>query len=413
MRMMKKLFPMAVSAAALMAIAAPQSAFAIVADGSVGDWGITWGAGSTYSYSTPFLTYSGLPPLGQTGFIQSTGLGGNPGVEDQPNTNGISGVVTPWDGGQRYDAEVLGVAVTNVDNVLAHARVSILVVSGMRPDNSYGVAGSSPQEFFGLGDIRILSTTGVYGVETGGGAGHNNTTEVSRQTTASNGTTYNLDLTGGTTGYIGTTISSTSNAVVTAGSLVKTSSNGNMQVPNSAQTPTQNGDATGWINDPLPNDQGSSSHHDTPVGNFLYEDDDRSQIQYNVGGSVPGTSSVVNANVQYVYTADEYYADGTLPSDHGGQLCDRTATSGPTQCSVHSVMEVQLDAAPFVDGNGNLIFSVDWGPSCNNDVLQVSVALTDTPHFETPEPGTLALLGMSLMGLGVPAWRRRRAARAA
>lgn len=70
----------------------------------------------------------------------------------------------------------------------------------------------------------------------------------------------------------------------------------------------------------------------------------------------------------------------------------------------HSVIEV---AIPYWMLSGLTIESVEWAPSCGNDLLKVT---PNTPIPTTtqpiPEPSTLALLGMG--GLGIIGWRRKR-----
>jgi hypothetical protein len=47
------------------------------------------------------------------------------------------------------------------------------------------------------------------------------------------------------------------------------------------------------------------------------------------------------------------------------------------------------------------------GPDDNHDDLVVRLTLTNGGTFQVPEPGTLGLLGMALLGLGFASRRRR------
>jgi hypothetical protein len=360
----KNIFAAAAISAVALATSVPAHAVVVV-DGVASDWNVT--------FHNDHDSGSGLPAYAGPGTFGLLG-GLNPAVEDSDNTAGTGAQVGPWQGGQKYDAEYMAVALsTPIGGSLSNSSIYILIVSGQRPDN-----GTTE---FGLGDVRIDAATGHYGIETGGGAAHNGGTPVGVQTQSSSAYNYGLDGNGFTT---------SSNVIggVTAGTIYKTSN-----------AVAVDRDTSNWLLDPLINDNGSPS---APPPS---EQDDRNQLNY----TNLTNADKVNANMVYRYSADALCGDGTLASDHVGNSC--AANGG---ASVHSVIEMSFDAAPFVttDGNGDesLVFSVEWGPACNNDVLEVQLAATsEHSRVNTPEPATLALFGLGLGVLGFRARRKRTA----
>jgi len=368
----------AASVAVVMAVGAstPGHASSITVDGGVSDWGVVLhnGGNTTYggsNYTGVIGAYSG--PGGGAGLIgyMSPVTPGNPlgpNAEDTNDRAANGGIVTPWEGGQKYDAEFMAVALsTPLNGDLKHSNLSILIVSGLRPDNG--------ATYFGPGDIRVNGLAGSFGIETGGGVGHTGGVDVAHQTQASDGYTYTLTYGGG---CIGCTSGTTADSAVKAGSI--------------RQNP-------GWINDPLAsaaNGGASGGAYDDPNGHpddlnlYPFEDDDRSQIDHAHAGT-----DVTPADMQFYYTADE--------------LMD-----GANNKSVHSVIELSFAAEPFVvtdaSGNQTLSFSIDWGPGCNNDVLEVD-AYAYQPHQWVSEPPFAIGFAGSLLAVGFPLQRRRRAAK--
>ncbi len=148
----------------IFAMASTSFASTLTVDGDASDWGfsVADNNGSTF---TPSLTLDGLF------------------VEDSSDTAGDGGYVGPNHGGQNYDGEALAVAVQGSD-------LFIVIVSGQRPDN--GLARYAP------GDVQIVTSGGVYGVEVGGGVGGGAGTMLIGGDV---GSTYTLNSNGYTTSY--------------------------------------------------------------------------------------------------------------------------------------------------------------------------------------------------------------------
>lgn len=227
------------------ALSSPYSFAGIVVDGSTSDWGVTVIDGtSTNKTPSSFGTGTLLVPA-----VSNNGYGGNAvyyrylpnsketlffQTEDQDDTAGVGGYLGPYYGGQDYDAEFLGASLSN------GRTLSILLVSGQRPDNGNGLSNYSP------GDIRISTSVGVFGIEVGGNANDNFAT------------TYTLNSSGFTTSV------ATYNTR-TAGSIWKTSS-------------TPDSDAY-WIPDAIP------AAPNYPV-----------QLNHATVGGMPASNFVGNAN---------------------------------------------------------------------------------------------------------------------
>ena len=85
----------------------------------------------------------------------------------------------------------------------------------------------------------------------------------------------------------------------------------------------------------------------------------------------------------------------------------------------HSIIELGLSAAfleQFLNNDmnspdfGAVSFSVYWGPACYNDIVATDVSIA---WPDVPEPGTLTVFTLGLLGMGAARARRRKAARAA
>ena len=228
-----------------------------------------------------------------------------------------------------------------------NTRLVIAIISGQRPDNG--------ENNFSPGDIIIETDQGFYAIEVGGGYGYDSGGPVGAITEGAGGSTYALTSNGHTKGVV--------NSDGTTGGTVTDGSGDPLQVPlfgggtadlaiNSLQKA-----GTVWRDPTLIVD---------PISNPT------SVVQQLSGGQLVGTAD-------YHYSLD-------------------------ASNNQHSVIEV---AIPYWMLSGLTIESVEWAPSCGNDLLKVT---PNTPIPTTtqpiPEPSTLALLGMG--GLGIIGWRRKR-----
>src|SRR3569832_2557113 len=103
--------------------------------------------------------------------------------DDQSDSAGDGGYLGPHYGGQNYDAEFMGGA-------LQDSMLYVAIVTGQRPDNG--------RERYSPGDILIVTSNGLFGIEVGGGKGGNNGSAI---TEGADGSTYTLDGNGYTKEY--------------------------------------------------------------------------------------------------------------------------------------------------------------------------------------------------------------------
>jgi len=152
---------------------------AVQVDGNLAEWGITQGSGGHLVYNGYNYIYPSQPPTsGKKDVADVSGFGKVFfHAEDSDDSLGLSALIGPNHGGQHFDGEFLGVAFRG-DGLW------IAIATGQRPDN--GKAEFEP------GDIRIETSAGVFGIETGGGEG-NTSLHVKTVQTGDHGSTYNLN----------------------------------------------------------------------------------------------------------------------------------------------------------------------------------------------------------------------------
>ncbi|THB70076.1 MAG: PEP-CTERM sorting domain-containing protein [Gammaproteobacteria bacterium] len=153
--------------AATLALSAPIFATPFVIDGDLSDWGVTVADNNNSQWN-----------------VRNDVLGYM--VEDQNDRARSGGYLGPNYGGQNYDGEFMGVALSGNDLVIA-------ISTGQRADN--GFTKYSP------GDLLIYTDLGIYALEMGGGKG---ATAVPVLTEGAVGSTYTLNRNGNTIGYADT-----------------------------------------------------------------------------------------------------------------------------------------------------------------------------------------------------------------
>jgi hypothetical protein len=190
------------------ATAAPAAAMSV--DGSMSDWGVnvvdtpaTGGCSNTNSTNASIChitDFSAVPGTGVGNFLSGGGRLLGFSVQDANDTSNAygnaAGLLSPYFGGQNFDAEFIGAAQQN-------GKLYVAIVTGQRPDN--GTADWQP------GDLRMQinslggphPATGTYGIELGGGAA---TGSSSAKITAPGGagSTYTDDANGFSSGRVAT-----------------------------------------------------------------------------------------------------------------------------------------------------------------------------------------------------------------
>jgi hypothetical protein len=101
----------------------------------------------------------------------------------------------------------------------------------------------------------------------------------------------------------------------------------------------------------------------------------------------------------YIYRAGEAYRAGTGTQVGTGSWA---VVNGSASTDLDDYLLFQVDYAGFAGKDLGLRFTY----SCGNDIIQGQVAVPEA----VPEPGTMALMGLGLAGLGFAARRRSRRA---
>jgi PEP-CTERM motif len=292
----------------------------------------------------------------------------NPFVEDSDDAATSSTgnwAVGPEYGGQNYDTEFLGAAVQqHGSNGLNDATMYLAILSGLRPD--------SGANQFGPGDIFLhpLDKDGTivqeggkdvtFAIEVGGGSAGS----PANQSAGGNGWTYNVDP---SSGYTASVAESTAADGLNIGDIVKITDAANQVI----MTPAYLGSGN----------------------TYAVQIKDSAFTHSGAFGSV--TSMMDN------WTAGSC-----------NQIDPATgASNGTATCDQHSIIELAFEMGLFGSyvyldgGQQHLAFSVYWGPACGNDVVATEF---DIGWREAPEPGTLAIFAVGLLGLGFPMARARR-----
>lgn len=176
----------ALSMALVASMALPAGALASV-DGDLVDWGVSMGPGGHITYDAAYgAAYQPVLGPGVTTSVHNVTIAGgrivSATVEDSSDESNDYPVGPFW-GGQNYDAEFLGLSLSNSGNTL-----SIALSSGQRPDNGWESPGKG---LYGPGDLVIKTIFNTYyGLELGGGP---ITASPADYTLGADGYTYEVD----------------------------------------------------------------------------------------------------------------------------------------------------------------------------------------------------------------------------
>ncbi len=94
----------------------------------------------------------------------------------------------------------------------------------------------------------------------------------------------------------------------------------------------------------------------------------------------------------------------------GGTSLGNFAIPGNTQNQILNFALDDLAKVATVNLGGPLTLTIDGAPGWDLSLNQLSLTFNEVPGGQVPEPGTISLLGLGLLGLGWSRWRRSRSA---
>jgi len=196
----------------------------ITVNGNLSDWGVSVGNNNTTTYPVATVNKTGQNGLygryAEGSHTTSGGFSYYYFIEDSIDTASASGQLGPNQGGQNYDGEFIGVGIDGDE-------LTIAILTGQTSDN--------PFDSYSPGDIRIVTSHGVYGIEVGGGVGGNGSTVTNY---GDAGTTYKVSSNGSTVGVKNSNGTSSGNVTGMAG-------------PRATQTAGSLWHNPTWIADPI------------------------------------------------------------------------------------------------------------------------------------------------------------------
>jgi len=274
---------------------------------------------------------------------------GSSASDNNDNSNSYNFAPTPGGplgGGQNFDSEFLAAAQNG-------KHLYIAISTGQRPDN--GAATYEPA------DLRITNVgganPGTYGVELGASGG------AAITATGGAGATYKLDAFANANGLDATPAGQTIGRIFS--------------------NATFRGGAYGIQGNPGTQlDTNPAVHSDNNLSN-------KDAFNNNIGAqNMVGSGTAI----------------GTVTSLY---------ESGNTVTTQHQIIELDIDLETLLQTGtdhsswSTTFLSLQYGPACANDLV-VTFALPPSGDIPNPEPATLALFGLGVLGLGF--MRRRKAA---
>ena len=137
------------------------------------------------------------------------------------------------------------------------------------------------------------------------------------------------------------------------------------------------------------------------AGAAITEGADGSTYQVNSHGYTTGHTALTTQTAGSVWTDADWILDPISPSQPVQMSINSSSTNvgiadyiftRNSTTSQHSIIELALDMNML---GGATIYDMTWLPSCGNDELRISSQITNVP-----EPASIALLGLGLLGIG-------------